>query len=474
MRDYPGSGPVPVVIVIGGQVLRGWTSMQLQRTKEGMTGSLTVEIFFGFVPQSPQLRAAKAGAKIQVYIGGHLAFTGTTDKRKGKGTKGPASRGADGKFTSPPSGGGTGIKASIGPNNYRITLTARGKTKDMIDSSHSHKTGSIKKAKTKRFVEAIAKPFKIPLEWRAPDLEMGTARLRDGAIAQREIDRACRDFGYFRYETRDGKLRVTDQAGPEYGEPLILGRNILEFDAEQSEDMGHSDIRVKGQRTQKEIWGREAVNRFKTMKQRFQKRHRPITVQNEFDASDEALERRAQHETNKRTSASKEVRVKVFHVMPESGQPWDIGKLHYVEVLTEGVATVLECTGLTYRVDDERTLTTELKLNPPPKGKGNAMATGGGLGQAPVATGLTALVAPLAVAASVASRVADWMQIGAARLVQAGITISEQQYPEPWEVADLSDVPSDDALFDDDIPVLAFDPDDDVPLQLPEHLNAGS
>ena len=42
------------------------------------------------------------------------------------------------------------------------------------------------------------------------------------------------------------------------GDPLSLGRNILKFSAEQSEDENKSEIKVKGQRSKKEEWGEKA------------------------------------------------------------------------------------------------------------------------------------------------------------------------------------------------------------------------
>ena len=42
------------------------------------------------------------------------------------------------------------------------------------------------------------------------------------------------------------------------GDPLINGRNILTFSAEQSEDENKSEIKVKGQRSKEAEWGEKA------------------------------------------------------------------------------------------------------------------------------------------------------------------------------------------------------------------------
>ena len=69
---------------------------------------------------------------------------------------------------------------------------------------------------------------------------------------------------------------------------------------------------------------------------------------------------------NKRNSESKKITIEVFHVQSPSGQPWDIGNTHYVEVPPEGIFDMFECTELTYHVNAEKELKTTLMLSPPP------------------------------------------------------------------------------------------------------------
>ena len=130
------------------------------------------------------------------------------------------------------------------------------------------------------------------------------------------------------YETRDGKLRVTDGVGPDAGggDPLILGENILTFSAEQSEDKAKSKVKVKGQRSKKDIRGKKALEKtHKTVTNSKVKSKNLLTVQHYGDATDKELERRARFEMNKRNSASQKITIEVFHVQTPSGQPWDIG-----------------------------------------------------------------------------------------------------------------------------------------------------
>ncbi len=250
-------------------------------------------------------------------------------------------------------------------------------------------------------------------------IKLDKARFRDGARVIDELSRVATENCYFMYETRDGKLRVTDGVGSASGggDPLILGINILTFSAEQSEDEAKSKVKVKGQRSKKDKWGEEAVLKtFKEVSDSWVKDFAPHIVQHNGDADDKTLERRARFEMNKRAAKSKKITIEVFHVQSQSGAPWDVGNTHYVEVPPEGIFDVFECTELEYSVDADKTLKTKLTLSPPPSG--GAGGGGGGFG-------LSSLN----------------MNVGQARRSQSGITSIAGQFPAPWSPPMLVELP---------------------------------
>jgi prophage tail gpP-like protein len=292
--------------------------MTLQRSKVEMTGSLSVTIFAGAVGSIPMMTAAKCGAEINVYIAGQLAFCGTVDKREGSGTK-KGKKGAD-KTNKKEGKGKEGTQASltIGPNEYTIKISARGKTKRLIDSSHQHPTTNMMQPTTKEVVEKLVQPWNIRTEWKGEVIKLDKVRFRDGAKVFDELARIATENCYFMYETRDGKLRVTDGVGTDSGsgDPLILGKNILAFSSEQSEDKAKSEIKVKGQRTKKGIRGKKAVEKtHKTIRNSKVKNKSLQTVPHYGDATDKELERRARFEMNKRNSASQKITIEVFHAV---------------------------------------------------------------------------------------------------------------------------------------------------------------
>lgn len=408
----------PVAIFIGGRQLNGYTGMTMRRSKDDLTGTLDVDLFFNYMPDRPVIVQAVAGAPISLYIGGNLAFTGKLDGRRGIGN-GEQPRDARGRFvrsSGSSDGGGSISSGSIGPDSYTVKLSARGMTKYLVESSHQEKKTTIKKPTSRQAFEKILKPFNIRLDFQGTEIEVDKIRLRDGAKVIDEVRRLCEEYSYYAYETRDGKLRIIDGSGSQQGEALILGQNILTFSAQQSEEQARSEITVKGQRTPKDVWGEQAVlPPVATITDDWVQSYMPVVLQHYGDGTKEALERRGRFEANKRSSKSKTLTIEVFHVQPRSGDAWDIGTLHYCEVPPEGIADVFECTEINYTVTNNDKLSTTLTLSPPSASSGPSQGLGAYAGE------LSGLV-----------------QQGASRLAALGVSFAAGQFPQMWSGPVLS------------------------------------
>lgn len=264
----------------------------------------------------------------------------------------------------------------------------------------------------KEVVEELIKPWGIPLEWKSKTIKLDKVRFRDGAIVADELHRVASENCHFCYETRDGKLRFTDATGGDSGEPLILGENILTFSTSQGEEKGKKKIKVKGQRTKKGERGRAAIIPTSVdIENNWITSPINIIVQHFGDATNEALRRRGRFEANKRDAEDKKISVTVFHVQNSTGEPWDIGKTHYVEIPPEGIADEFECTDLTYTVKADKTIQTSMTLSPKPaEGDGGSGADGSALPR---------------LESSLAS-------FATQRRASLGITFEAGKYPAPW------------------------------------------
>lgn len=345
----------PVHIFIDRKELTGYTSMSLTRSKEAMTGELNVEVFMGWLPEEPIMIDAVRGREVLVYVGGHLAFTGYIDRRSdqsGNSSKGDFSSTRD---------------INVGPDSYSLTITARGKTKYIIDSSHQHATGTFLKPTNKEVFDGLVGPFGIEIDWQADEIDLDRVRLRDGSRVADELQRISEQTSLYAYETVDGKIKVTDGREASMGEAIVLGVNILDFSTEQAEDSERNQVQVKGQKTAKGTWGTDAVIPTLTgLRDNTITNFSPVTVQLFGNATDDLLEKRAQYEINKRMSQSKRVTVDMFHIQQSAPAPWDLGVLHYVEIPPSGIFQIMEVIEITYNVAADAKLTTTLTLAPAP------------------------------------------------------------------------------------------------------------
>ena len=327
-----------VKVFIGRALLRGYTGLSLSRSKNDMTGQLDIDIFMDYMPTETVLGEVTDGQEIHVYIGRHLSFTGSIDSRIDVGNS----------------------------DSYTVSLTCRGKSKDLIDSSQQHESGTILNTDSKSLVETLVAPFNTVIQWDADIIDVDRFRLRDGAKVISEIGRICEQFSLFCYELRDGTLRFVDTEGTTEGEALILGENILSFRTEKSAQKERSEVLVKGQRVKPTEWGEAAViSTFKRVADTSVPGFSPTTVQLYGDATEANIDRRVQYEVNKRSSQSKQISVDVFHLQQSTLEPWEIGDRHYVEIPPAGVSGVFEITDISYSLEVE-SIQTSLTLSPAP------------------------------------------------------------------------------------------------------------
>lgn len=353
----------PVYIFVNGSELIGYTDMRLKRSKDKWTGELTFSVFMGYMPTEPVLSSVTRGASVMVYIGSQLAFVGELDRRKDSGTK-PGEEGSTRSEESVQS------DLSIGPTEYTVRFSARGKCKVLVDSSHQHPTTNELKTTNEDLLRKLLAPFEIELDWQAETKEIKRWRLRDGGRVMDEVQRLAEQFSLYVHEKADGSLLIIDKAGTAQGSPIMLGHNILTFSAEQSADQERQEVQVKGQLIDKDKWGDDAViPTVKKVKDSSVPGMSPITVQLYGDAPNDLIEKRAEYEANKRAAQAKRVSVEVFHVQQPSGAPWDIGVQHFVSIPPVGISMVMEIVDLEYYVDADKTLKTSLTLAPPPVSK---------------------------------------------------------------------------------------------------------
>lgn len=357
--------PKPVHVFVGRQELIGYTELSLTRRKEDMTGTLSITLFMGYMPNEAVLDGVIRGQEILVYVGQQLAFTGTIDRRTDTGTYsgGEPVRNPDGTFASGDSGGPT---LNIGPDEYTVTITARGKTKSLIDGANQMPP-CVLDVTNREAIQQLIDPFNITLDWRAQEVDLPRVRFRNGSRVWSEIQRLAQTTAIYLYEGVDGRLVAVDEPESDLGEPIVLGQNILTFETDQIGDQERSEFTVEGRLNEPGDFGEAAiipiVNRVAdAAAQGFA----PVKVQIYGNATEAIRERAALFEANQQATQTKRITVEVFHVTQTDGTPWDIGRVHALSIPPAGVGGAFEIVEVNYRVEAERVFKTLLTLAPTP------------------------------------------------------------------------------------------------------------
>lgn len=415
--------PALVVITVGGSNLYGWENCKLSRERKNLTGSLTFEMFFTNIPNNPQMRQVTAGAQISVYIAGQLAFVGTVDARTGSGkgkhkghhehAQGLNDRNLAGVDKTGKNPKGAGVHAYADAESYKVTVECRGKTKRLIDSSHDHPQGQMSNTTVPNIFQTLIKNFNVQLNDTSGDsLQIERAVFRDGAVVHTELHRWAKEHNLLTFEDKTGALNLTVDSAGGSGEPLILGINILSFDATQSDNQGNSTVTIKGQRSGIQHHGKDAVmNKIVTTNPAVTD-YSPVIHQLNADASTDRLKKRSKFETDRATQDGKTITIDVFSVQSSTGEPWDLNVTHYVEIPPEGIYNEFVVDSLTYFCEAKGVLKTELKLVPT---AGSNSAGGGG-------------------------GTSDATAYGQAQAAQAGLVYMPGTYPDPWVIPAVDDV----------------------------------
>lgn len=313
--------------------------LSLTRSTESVTGELRISVFMDWMPEERVFNGVIRGAETLVYIGEHLAFTGTLDSRRDSGTP---------------------------PGEYEIDLVARGRAKRLIDNSHRHPTGTILRTTNRQVFDTLVRPFGMQVDWLADEVPLNRVRLRQGAKVYDELRRIGQQTGVSFYETRDGRLRVVDGPIEATGEPIVLGSNIISFDADLRGDVERREITVTGQRTEANVWGEAAIiPPVLRLSDGTIPEDGDLTVQMYGSATPDALQRAGTYDYNRRVAAGREVSVQLFGLLQSTGEPWDLGVRHQVQIPPAGVAGEFQASSLSYAIDHDARLRTNISLHPP-------------------------------------------------------------------------------------------------------------
>jgi len=154
-------------------------------------------------------------------------------------------------------------------------------------------------------------------------------QLHQGATSWQEIERALRDQGVVQSGQPDGSIKLTNaKAAKRHAGGIIEGVNLVDGEADITDDKRFSETTVKGQRRK----GTKAKDlRIKEQAQdNGIKRYRPKLIVAETDTNQKRAKKRAENESNRAQGFSVKARILVQGWRDQGGKLWCPNHLVYI------------------------------------------------------------------------------------------------------------------------------------------------
>ncbi|EHJ0339223.1 phage tail protein [Salmonella enterica] len=207
-----------VELFIGGGIFSGWVSVSVRRSLEHLAGSFELELM---MPGQSLPDSITPGLPLKLQINGVTVITGYLDT----------------------------VKHKITATSYKISITGRDKTGDLVDCSAVFKGSQWHNRTLEQIAGDLCKPFGIRVIWQVSDATAAkpfvTFTLQLSETVSDALTRAARHRGVLVTSNADGDLVFT-QAGNQQTDTLELGKNLLDADFTDDWRNRYSEYLVKG------------------------------------------------------------------------------------------------------------------------------------------------------------------------------------------------------------------------------------
>ncbi|EEC0851214.1 phage tail protein [Salmonella enterica subsp. enterica] len=207
-----------VELFISGKIFSGWVSVSVRRSLEHLAGSFELELM---MPGQSLPDSITPGLPLKLQINGMTVITGYLDT----------------------------VKHKITATSYKISITGRDKTGDLVDCSAVFKGSQWHNRTLEQIAGDLCKPFGIRVIWQVSDATaakpFATFTLQLSETVSDALTRAARHRGVLVTSNADGDLVFT-QAGNQQTDTLELGKNLLDADFTDDWRNRYSEYLVKG------------------------------------------------------------------------------------------------------------------------------------------------------------------------------------------------------------------------------------
>ena len=220
---------------------------------------------------------------------------------------------------------------AFGRDFHTATITARSKSKDLVDCSAVHDSGEWKDKTLIDIAQDLLKPFGLQIQSDIQNLpKIPIWRLAPGATVFNELEVLARQHGALLIGTPDGNLKLTKADNFQlHSGSLQEGVNILCAQAALSEKGKHDKTHARGQKSKGS--GAQSLRLELIAQDQTVRRYRPKIVIVEGDTDDKRVKQRAQWEMLRAAGWSTTASITVASWRDFGGSLWDPEKLVFVE-----------------------------------------------------------------------------------------------------------------------------------------------
>lgn len=326
-----------VTLTVGGTRHEGWTRINVTRSIDALAGSFDLTLATAWA-ESPAPFVLEAGAACTVSIGGETLITGYIDR----------------------------LSPSFDSEAHSITISGRDKSGDLIDCAAIASPGTWRDTKISTILTAIAKPYGVKIILSADEgAPLRRFSLQPGETVQAAIERLCRFRGLLAIPNAQGDIELTTPNAGAPAEVLTQGGNIVSASGEHDVSGRFSEYIVKGQSSGDDrAHGKTVSAPHANAKDPAIKRHRPMVIIAEEQATLAGLQTRARWEASTREGKGQSANVQLQGWYRPDGKLRDrntIVMLGAPHLFMDGRMLVQSCS---YILDEGGTR-TELIVVPP-------------------------------------------------------------------------------------------------------------
>lgn len=253
-------------------------------------------------------------------------------------------------------------RLSYDDKTYKISVSGRDRTADLVDCSAAHKGGQFLEQNFGQIAKALCEPFAIPVHI---TVDVGDKfkkfKLQEGETVFEALERAARHRGLLLMADALGGLVITKPGRERVATPLVLGENIRSASGEFSQVDRFNLYTVKSQTTGDD-WktAGQIASPAAAVSDKNIRRHRPLIIIAEESSDAKACKDRATWERNVRAGRGGSVTY-VVDGWRHAGGLWQPNVMVPVKDALMGVNQDMLITRVVYILDAEG-LRTEITV----------------------------------------------------------------------------------------------------------------